>query len=83
MFEYLTYGKPSGLSVTTSDWWVQVDRYYLYFINTEVLKMLCDNLNHHIDEESNSNYVVVKKDLFEIQPTVKIIERVPDEKNYE
>lgn len=73
MFEYQMYGKPSGLSVTTSNYWAHVDRDYIYFISTKILKALCEQMQIQTDEQNQAEFVLIPKYLFQIQPTVKMV----------
>ena len=61
-------GKDSGISVTTSDWWVHVDREYVVWILTDTLKFLIWDLgvsetSFPIDGKVKTGYLIKRDAL--------------------
>jgi len=78
--EYEFNGKPSGISATQAQWWVQLDKEHMYWVPTETLEYWTKSA--HKGSWTGKDGTVVKgyllsKDKFFFSPYVKVISRTP------
>lgn len=66
--ECTSYGKPSGIDTTKSDFWIQVDKdLNFYCIETRILKELCNNkrkIQSGCKDSGNEGYLIWDQEFF-------------------
>jgi hypothetical protein len=86
IFETSSSGKPSGLKVTTADWWVQVDKKDICWIRTESLRHLivqeeAAEISFFLDGREKTGFLLPKDifrySLFVVMGRIKECKSIP------